>query len=343
MKFSLLTLLALIALIATAHFDPALAGDGAVLSSGTPGCGDANGSGAVDIDDVVFLIGYIFVGGPAPDPYQDGDADCSGNVDIDDVVYLIGYIFSGGPEPCAYCYDFEFIVSIVENGLRGAIDLIGSGVELAPSLYRCTLISSTVALSPGDDPWEGVFLFTRETVNLGCPTDDYWVSLNGAGDAVQIDYSAETGPVWLYAYFTPGYHYDNATGSAVLRVKDLYLNDSTDITASVADNSLVGGISAVSSNIVLDPGVYEFWIEWSSARFLPDHCPWQGLFLFTHELDESGNPAPNYMTTLNGIRAKTTIDFSNHTGPITIQGYFTPHVPTEDDSGEVLVRIRVVG
>ena len=31
-------------------------------------CGDANGDGAVDIDDVVYLIAYIFSGGPPPDP-----------------------------------------------------------------------------------------------------------------------------------------------------------------------------------------------------------------------------------------------------------------------------------
>jgi hypothetical protein len=63
-------------------------------------CGDADGSEDVDIDDVVFLIAYIFSGGPPPDPYESGDADCSGAVDIDDVVYLIGYIFSGGNAPC---------------------------------------------------------------------------------------------------------------------------------------------------------------------------------------------------------------------------------------------------
>ncbi len=63
-------------------------------------CGDADASGAVDIDDVVFLIQYIFAGGPAPVPLESGDTDCSGNVDIDDVVYEIVYIFSGGPEPC---------------------------------------------------------------------------------------------------------------------------------------------------------------------------------------------------------------------------------------------------
>ncbi|MFH1893393.1 MAG: M6 family metalloprotease domain-containing protein [Candidatus Zixiibacteriota bacterium] len=66
-------------------------------------CGDTDGSGAVDIDDVVYLIQYIFAGGPAPDPVAKGDVDCSGGVDIDDVVYLIGYIFAGGPAPCANC------------------------------------------------------------------------------------------------------------------------------------------------------------------------------------------------------------------------------------------------
>ena len=63
-------------------------------------CGDADGSGEVDIDDVVYLIAFIFSGGPSPDPYESGDADCSGEVDIDDVVYLITYIFSGGNAPC---------------------------------------------------------------------------------------------------------------------------------------------------------------------------------------------------------------------------------------------------
>jgi hypothetical protein len=63
-------------------------------------CGDADASGDPDIDDVVYLIAYIFSGGPAPVPYESGDANCAGGVDIDDVVYLIAYIFSGGPAPC---------------------------------------------------------------------------------------------------------------------------------------------------------------------------------------------------------------------------------------------------
>jgi hypothetical protein len=66
-------------------------------------CGDVNGSDAVDIDDVVYLIFYVFSGGSAPEPIEAGDVNCSSGIDIDDIVYLIQYVFQGGPEPCADC------------------------------------------------------------------------------------------------------------------------------------------------------------------------------------------------------------------------------------------------
>jgi hypothetical protein len=65
-------------------------------------CGDADESGGVDIDDVMFIINYIFGGGPAPDPIV-GNVNCLEAVDIDDIMYLINYIFGGGPVPCADC------------------------------------------------------------------------------------------------------------------------------------------------------------------------------------------------------------------------------------------------
>jgi len=63
-------------------------------------CGDTDASGFIDIDDVVYLINYIFANGPPPDPISAGDPECSGFVDIDDVVYMIMYIFAGGTPPC---------------------------------------------------------------------------------------------------------------------------------------------------------------------------------------------------------------------------------------------------
>jgi hypothetical protein len=66
--------------------------------------GDADASGGVDIDDVVYIIAYIFNGGPAPIPMVCcADADGSGSVDNDDTIYLIAYIYTGGPAPVASC------------------------------------------------------------------------------------------------------------------------------------------------------------------------------------------------------------------------------------------------
>jgi len=61
--------------------------------------GDADGSGNIDITDVVFLVSYIFGGGPAPEPMTRGDANCDGIVDVSDAVALIQYIFQGGSAP----------------------------------------------------------------------------------------------------------------------------------------------------------------------------------------------------------------------------------------------------
>jgi hypothetical protein len=62
--------------------------------------GDADNNGVVSLSDVVYLVNYIFGGGPAPQPLPSGDADCSGRINLADAVYLINYIFADGPPPC---------------------------------------------------------------------------------------------------------------------------------------------------------------------------------------------------------------------------------------------------
>ena len=62
--------------------------------------GDVNGDCRLDVVDIVFLLNYIFVGGPAPDPLCIGDVNRSGgNPDSDDALYLISYLFLYGPPP----------------------------------------------------------------------------------------------------------------------------------------------------------------------------------------------------------------------------------------------------
>jgi subtilisin family serine protease len=70
--------------------------------------GDPDNSGVIDVDDIVYLINYIFDGGPPPEPYYlTGNANCSSDeptVDIDDISFLIAYVFSGGPDPREPCF-----------------------------------------------------------------------------------------------------------------------------------------------------------------------------------------------------------------------------------------------
>ncbi|MFH1688226.1 MAG: hypothetical protein ABIE70_11990 [bacterium] len=59
-----------------------------------------------DIADLVYLVNYMFNGGPEPPcntPYY-LEADVNGDAvgpDIGDLVYLVNYMFNGGPAPVA--------------------------------------------------------------------------------------------------------------------------------------------------------------------------------------------------------------------------------------------------
>jgi len=55
----------------------------------------------IDISDLVYLVDYMFTGGPAPVCFEEADMDCTGGIlDIADLVYLVDYMFNQGPAPC---------------------------------------------------------------------------------------------------------------------------------------------------------------------------------------------------------------------------------------------------
>ncbi len=63
--------------------------------------GDVNLDGQVSVSDVVYLINYLFKGGPAPQIFIVADVNGDGKVSVSDVIYLINYLFKGGPAPIA--------------------------------------------------------------------------------------------------------------------------------------------------------------------------------------------------------------------------------------------------
>ena len=68
--------------------------------------GDIDHSGALplDISDLVYLINFMFGGGPEPLCQEEADVNADGAdlIDISDLVFLIDYMFVGGetPSPC---------------------------------------------------------------------------------------------------------------------------------------------------------------------------------------------------------------------------------------------------
>jgi parallel beta-helix repeat protein len=69
-------------------------------------CGDVNHDDKVNVNDIVYLINYLFVpGSPAPVPQKCvADVNNDDKVNVNDVVYLINYLFvPGSPAPDPNC------------------------------------------------------------------------------------------------------------------------------------------------------------------------------------------------------------------------------------------------
>jgi len=63
-------------------------------------CGDIDGNGQANvIGDLVYLVDYMFNGGPPPTNLDTANLDGEDGIDISDLIYLVDYMFNGGPPP----------------------------------------------------------------------------------------------------------------------------------------------------------------------------------------------------------------------------------------------------
>jgi len=64
--------------------------------------GDVFGDPGVLVDDLTFLVDYLFKQGPTPDCLHEADANGDGDVFVDDLTLMVDYLFKQGPppEPC---------------------------------------------------------------------------------------------------------------------------------------------------------------------------------------------------------------------------------------------------
>ncbi|MGB7063095.1 MAG: dockerin type I domain-containing protein, partial [Candidatus Zixiibacteriota bacterium] len=63
-------------------------------------CGDVQGDAVVNVGDVVYLVSYLFKGGPAPYcPQARADCNSDGVPDVADVITLVDFLYRGDVAP----------------------------------------------------------------------------------------------------------------------------------------------------------------------------------------------------------------------------------------------------
>jgi len=64
--------------------------------------GDVNKDNKKNLTDIIYLVNYVFKGGPAPDPAELGNVNCSsGAPNLSDIVYMVNYVFKAAKAPCS--------------------------------------------------------------------------------------------------------------------------------------------------------------------------------------------------------------------------------------------------
>jgi PKD repeat protein len=61
--------------------------------------GDADASGSINITDAIFVLNFLFLGGPAPACAEAANANDGSALNITSGIYLLNWLFLGGPEP----------------------------------------------------------------------------------------------------------------------------------------------------------------------------------------------------------------------------------------------------
>ena len=62
-------------------------------------CGELTGDQILTSADVIFLVNYVFKGGPAPDPPSAADMNNDGKANSADIVRLVNHVFKGASAP----------------------------------------------------------------------------------------------------------------------------------------------------------------------------------------------------------------------------------------------------
>jgi hypothetical protein len=69
-------------------------------TTGTPfHRGDSNADGSINITDGIYILNYLFLGGPTPTCLEAANPNDDAQINITDGIYVLNFLFLGGPAP----------------------------------------------------------------------------------------------------------------------------------------------------------------------------------------------------------------------------------------------------
>jgi len=75
--------------------------DTVVYEATTTYSGDVNADGDITSADIIYMVIYVFKGGPPAVIPSHSDVNCDGVTTSADIIYLVNYVFKSGTEPCS--------------------------------------------------------------------------------------------------------------------------------------------------------------------------------------------------------------------------------------------------
>jgi len=187
------------------------------------GRGDCNGDGAIDLGDVLYLVSYLYKGGPAPDPMEAGDVDYSGGIDLGDVLFLVSYLYKGGPAPAppptGILLDYD--------GCK--VFQKGNAVDGAPPDQDCIEYQYDGS---------GILLLKHLNAGFNCCPDEILadITIEDNNIIIEENESLESGGCFCLCLFDVDYQIGNLPpGEYTIKVNGLYLEEGDEILQFTVD------------------------------------------------------------------------------------------------------------
>lgn len=95
-------------IIPEGHQDAAVASLPAVFvwNSAATLCGDVNADSRFTASDVIYMVNFVFKGGPGPVVPGHADTNCDNASTSSDIIRLVNFVFKSGSPPCSRTADF---------------------------------------------------------------------------------------------------------------------------------------------------------------------------------------------------------------------------------------------